>query len=63
MTITTQSLLFKRENENLPTDTSSSRFGPTVMDAELTKQRFERIRKKNRENNIFPVDVLAILGG
>ena len=46
MTIATQSLLFKRENEQFPTDTSGSRFGPTITDAELVKQRFERIRKK-----------------
>ena len=48
MTIATQSLLFKRENEQLPTDTSSSRFGHTITDAELAKQRVERIPKKGR---------------
>ena len=37
MTIATQLSLFKRENEELPTDTSSSRFGPTITDAELAK--------------------------
>ena len=40
MTIAMQSLLFKRENEQLPIDTTSSRFGPTITDAELAKQRF-----------------------
>ena len=58
MTIATQSLLFKRENEKLPTDTSSSRFGQTITDAELEKQQFGRIKKKkNRQNNIFPMNV------
>ena len=32
MTIATQSLLFKRENDELPTYTSSSRFGHTIAD-------------------------------
>ena len=40
MTIAMQSLVFKRKNEELPSDTSSSRFGPTITDAELAKQRF-----------------------
>ena len=56
MTIATQSLLFKRENEQLPTDTSSSRFCPTITDAELAKQRFERIPKK-MQNNVFAMNV------
>ena len=48
--IATQSLLFKRENEELPTDTSSSRFGPTTITvAGLAKQRFARIPKKIQE--------------
>ena len=46
MTIATQSLLFKRENDELPTDTSSSRFDPTIPVPELAKQRFVRIPKK-----------------
>ena len=37
MTIATQSLLFKQENEQLLTDTTSSRFDPTITDAELVK--------------------------
>ena len=40
MTISMQSLLFKQENEHLPTDTFSSRFGPKITDTELAKQRF-----------------------
>ena len=40
MTTATQSLLFKRENEESPTDISISRFGPTITIAELAKQRF-----------------------
>ena len=50
MTIATQSLLFKRENDELPTDTSSSSFGPiiTIAVAELAKQRFVRIPKKKK---------------
>ena len=59
MTIATQSLLFKRENDELPTDTSSSRFGPTIMDAELAKQPFERIPKKNRSSGGVVVKLLA----
>ena len=31
MTIATKSLLFKRGNEELPTDTSSVRFGPIII--------------------------------
>ena len=49
MTIETQSLLFKQKNEVLQTDTSSSRFGPTVKDAKLAKQRFERIPKQEAQ--------------
>ena len=39
MTIATQSLFnsFERENTELPTETSSSRFGPTITVAELAK--------------------------
>ena len=44
--IATQSLLFKRENEELPTATSTSRFGLTITVAELAKQQFARIPKK-----------------
>ena len=46
MTIATQSLLFKRENDELPTDTSSSRFGPTITDSELPKNDLRESRKK-----------------
>ena len=60
MTIATQSLLFKRENEELPTDTSSSRFGPTITVAELAKQRFTRIpKKKPRSSGAVVVKLLA----
>ena len=48
MKIATQSLLFKRENDENDTSNVSSRFGPTITDAELAKQRFERIPKKNQ---------------
>ena len=59
MTISTQSLLLKREKE-LPTDTSSSRFGPTITVAELAKQRFVRIpNKKNRSSGGVVVKLLA----
>ena len=54
MTIATQSLLFKRENDELPTDT----FGRTITDAELTKQRFERIPKKKSSGGVV-VKLLA----
>ena len=60
MTIETQSLSFKRENGELPTDTSSSRFGPTIMDAEPAKQRFERIpKKKTRSSGGVVVQLFA----
>ena len=62
MTIATKSLLLKRENDELPTDTFSSRFGPTITDAVLAKQRFERIpppKKKNRRSCGVVVKLLA----
>ena len=43
MTIATQSSLFNEKMKELhvPTDTSSSRFGPTITVVELAKQRFD----------------------
>ena len=53
MTIATQSLSFKRENEEFPTDTSSSRFGPTITVAEVAKQRFAKIPKKKQTGAVL----------
>ena len=51
-------LLFKRENDELPTNTSSSRLGPTITVAELAKQRFVRILKNGRSGGVV-VKLLA----
>ena len=58
----TQSFLFKQENEELPTDTSSSRFGPTITVVELAKQRFARIPNKNPSSSCGVVVKLLACG-
>ena len=60
MTIATQSLLFNEKMKELPTDTSSSRFGPTITVAKLAKQRFD-LRESPKKNRSSGGEVVKLL--
>ena len=49
MTIAMQYFLFKRENEELPTATSSSRYGPTIRLPSWPNNDLLESRKNNQE--------------